>query len=697
MNKPNAEAKPKIKLSLPLKITILAVLLTAIPLVVFAGVLRFVVLGNIKTLVAQEQIVNTDAFLQRYSANSVELPKELSEDPALRSAVANKDLTRIKSILNNRFAGADRIDILEAGDANGVVLYRAHAPEKSGDNKGNKAEYRNALKDNPQVGFFDMGGGGTIGYRTLYPVKHNGEVVGTILAGIEAPAFAAGLLKEEGSKFILYNNKGDVIESNLPGYTLPSSLKKSIQDASAKKAQHYTLFDVYTDADQVPWVSVFTLLYASNGEYLGAFQVFSHAKDFIDIEMRLAIISISVLVLGIIIAAALAVFASNRLTAPLGTLRLGLERLSKGDRTTRFEIRSNDELEEAANILNHTLDDVLKYAQTDEEYKTLQKNIIELLEVSDALASGDFTKKARVGEGQLGIIADAFNTVANSLRESFNKIKETENHLLDKVKESNEGLSTVAHSREEVTRQIAATQEKANALSDLSAQISELSVALENSFIIEAEKTRKSSMSLTYSTEKIVGIKDSIQENNKKIKKLGEDMLHIANHIMSIQEINKKTNLVAINTAIEANAMGETGKNFAAVAVEIKKMAASNEESSKVIRESADSMLKIIQQLTASMENSITELNISTNETLGSIDSVKSTLNNIVQNITKLQQIVAGSKEQSEYSKEVATGLDEIIHTAQGITDSFVSTNEIIAQMNADIDMIAKSLDKFKV
>ncbi len=697
MNKPNVEAKPKIKLSLPLKITILTVLLTAIPLVVFAGVLRFVVLGNIESLVAQDETANAMGFFNRYSANTRELPKELAADPALRSAMGAKDIAKIKAILNTRFASADNIDILEAGDANGVVLYRAHAPEKFGDNKGDKSEYRNALKDNPQIGFFDKGGRGTIGFRTLYPVKYNGEVVGTILAGIEAPGFAATLLKEEGSKFILYNDKGDTLESNLPGYTPSPSLKNALQGAAAKKSQVYYTFDVYTDADKTPWMSVFILMYSPNGEYLGAFQIFANAKGYLDIEKRLAIISILVLVVGLVISAALAVFASNRLTAPLGTLRMGLERLSKGDRTTRFEIKTNDELEEAASILNHTLDDVLKYAQTDEEYKTLQKNIIELLEVSDALANGDFTKKARVGEGQLGIIADAFNTVANSLRESFNKIKETENHLLDKVKESNEGLSTVANSREEVTRQIAATQEKANALSALSVQISDLSAAIENSFIIEAEKTRKSSMSLTYSTEKIVGIKDSIQENNKKIKKLGEDMLHIANHIMSIQEINKKTNLVAINTAIEANAMGESGKNFAAVAVEIKKMAASNEESSKVIRESADSMLKIIQQLTASMENSITELNISTNETLGSIDSVKSTLNNIVQNITKLQQIVSGSKEQSEYSKEVATGLDEIIHTAQNITDSFVSTNEIIAQMNADIDTIAKSLDKFKV
>ncbi len=697
MNTAITEPKQKRKFSLSTKIIVATVVLSAIPLLIFAGSLRLVVLDNIHSLIIDQSKDNYLTFLNAYTKDAKDVAKILSEDTDLINAVANGNTSAIRVKLNSVYSVYSDFDVLEVGDANGTVLYRAHKPDRFGDNKADKLEFKNALRGTPQIGFYNEGGRGVLAYRILYPIKRSGEVVGTVMTGMDINEIIKKLYATEGTKFILYDTENKAVENNLEGYIISDSLKDKLNKGKTTKITEISSSDIYRDPSNNPWIYTIYPIYAPDGTYLGAYQLFSNASRLIKSENSIAIIAISIAAVGVITAILLAIYTANRLTAPVVTLREGLEKLNKGDRQVRIVIKSNDELEETANMLNKTLDEVLRYAQTDEEYKTLQKNIIELLEVSDALASGDFTKKARVGEGQLGIIADAFNTITISLRESLNRVKELSDDLTNKVEQSNEGLDAVTHNREMVVQQIADTQTKANTLSELSTQIADLSAILEGSFVIEAEKTRKSSMALAYSTEKIVGIKDSIQDNNKKIKKLGEDMLQIANQIVSIQEITKKTNLVAINTAIEANAMGDAGKNFASVAVEIKKMAASNEESSKIIKEAADSMLKVIQQLTASMENSITELTISTNDTLGSIDGVKSTLNSIVTNITKLQQIVAGSKEQSEYSTQVAEGLDEIIHTAQNITNTFIDTNKIISQMNEDIDKIADSLAKFKV
>jgi len=100
---------------------------------------------------------------------------------------------------------------------------------------------------------------------------------------------------------------------------------------------------------------------------------------------------------------------------------------------------------------------------------------------------------------------------------------------------------------------------------------------------------------------------EAAKEVSQKVGELGKSASEISKVTETIADISEQTNLLALNATIEAARAGDAGKGFAVVAGEIKALAQQTAEATNEI------------------DNKITAVQTTTNESVTAIDSIVST------------------------------------------------------------------------
>lgn len=374
-----------------------------------------------------------------------------------------------------------------------------------------------------------------------------------------------------------------------------------------------------------------------------------------------------------------------------------------------------------------------------------------LIEISEG--NGDLTKRIDLKTGgELGEMVKYFNLFLNTLQSIITEIKssagqtnkikdeitygvdETSAALyeistnIDGIKHQTKGLNdNIEHSAESIKRinenindMNSSVEYQSEMLQTSTAAITEMISSIDNVSKISTTK-QASAMALL---DKARDGAEVIDKTENAVKDVSDQLSKIKDIAIIISGIASKTNLLAMNAAIEAAHAGNAGKGFAVVADEIRKLAeTSSSNTAKITETLKDVEASIVHAETLSKETreSFDLVSLEINGIVGALEEIDTSTNelqiggkDILESITGLEKAsdIVKDKSQAIQSEseavnssmlntrqitvDVVSAIDEIGQGTKGISDSMERVSKTTFELKDTGDNLNSNVNRFK-
>jgi methyl-accepting chemotaxis protein len=300
-----------------------------------------------------------------------------------------------------------------------------------------------------------------------------------------------------------------------------------------------------------------------------------------------------------------------------------------------------------------------------EEY---YRNVMNLKDNVDSVADGT----AVIASASEGVMAsvDETSTAVNEISVAIEQVTRNLDHLAGIVHQS-------AAAMEEINSTISSVEQNAAISHEVSSQVK--------------SQADESMAVVTETIDSLAEIQTSVELSYDAIKRLSENSSRIENIINVINDITKRTNLLALNASIIAAQAGEYGKSFGVVADEIRNLSLQTGHSTGEITGIIEEIMS--ESKTAASNITVTknlvqrgvELGHSTGETL------KAIYDRSVCSMDMTQQIKHATQEQVLSVQTVSKSMEDISSMTSQIftasTDQAKATRSIARSVETIKDM----------
>ncbi len=329
--------------------------------------------------------------------------------------------------------------------------------------------------------------------------------------------------------------------------------------------------------------------------------------------------------------------------------------------------------------------------------ETLQQQLLQLLNDVEGAARGDLTVRADVTAGEIGTVADFFNSIVESLRDIVTQVKQAAIHVNSAIG-SNEGA--IRHLAEEALTQAAEINRTLDAVDQMTQSMKAVAESAEKAAFIAnhaAHTATKSGHAMDLTVQNILSLRETVGETAKKVKRLGESSQQISRVVSLINQIAIQTNLLAINAGIEAARAGEEGQGFAVVAEEVGELAVRSAAATQEIEQIVENIQRETSEVVQAMEIGTTQVVEGTRiveeakQSLSEILDVSSQIDSLVQSIS------SATASQVETSQSVSQLMKDIAAISQRTSDSSRQVSESLQQTVDISQQLQETVEAFKV
>ncbi|MEH2405683.1 GAF domain-containing protein [Nostoc sp.] len=327
----------------------------------------------------------------------------------------------------------------------------------------------------------------------------------------------------------------------------------------------------------------------------------------------------------------------------------------------------------------------------------LQQRSVQLLTALRPALNGDLTVRAPITEDELGTIADAYNNTLQALRQIVLQVQGAAQQVAQTSSKSDASLAGLTNLAQQQSEEITA------ALGEIQQMVDSTQAVVANAELVQlavqqANQTVESgdtAMNLT--VKAIQGIRETVAQTSKKIKRLSESSQKISKVVNLIGNFATQTNVLALNAAIEATRAGEYGKGFAVVADEVRSLSRQSAAATIEIEKLVQDIQAETGEVAVAMETGIQQVVEGTNL----VNNTRQNLNAIVSATAEISQLIeritAATQKQMTQSVTVTKSMQDVAEIAN---KTFAESQEI-ATVFQDLSGMAQELfttaSKFKV
>lgn len=408
--------------------------------------------------------------------------------------------------------------------------------------------------------------------------------------------------------------------------------------------------------------------------------------------------SAAIMGVGLLIAGVLGYLIYSSIARPIRRISTTLNQVSEGDYYARTQVSGDDELSQLGAAFDRLLDEkVASLVETERENERLNESVIELLKAVSQLSQRDLRVRVPVTEDVTGPVADALNqltTETSRVLQGVRSISEQVARASAAVKAQSDAVIEVAQ-REQ--NEVEGTGNALVAAVETMGGIIKLALECDVAAEDAIGATRGALSAVTDTVDGISGIRDTIHETEKRIKRLGERSQEITRAVNLINTISERTHILALNASMHAASAGEAGRGFAVVADEVQRLAENARDATSQIATLVSNIQVETSDTVVTMNSLITEVVNGSRLAATAGEQMERTRDSTENLVQAVRQIAERSRSQAEVSNDLHGRYERIRESSQLTTEKLAEQSAQTRQLVEYAKGLLKAVQVFKL
>jgi methyl-accepting chemotaxis protein len=292
------------------------------------------------------------------------------------------------------------------------------------------------------------------------------------------------------------------------------------------------------------------------------------------------------------------------ITTPLRELALLTRRIARGDTHARASLSGHDEITLVATSMNNMLDSIVRLMQEAQYQRDIMQSQVERLisEVS-GLGEGDLGTQAQVTDDSLGILAHSFNYMIKELGSLVVRVKMVAQEVEKLTGTTLEHMTQLVEVGDHQIVRIKGANAEVEHMGNLTHQVTERATVLYNIAIETRQIAEMTRGAVQQTVDGMKPIYENVQATAGKVKLLGDNSREINEIVEVMTNVAYQTHRLALDASVQAAMAGDNGKGFAAVALDIRRLAEKTKNQVSMISHVVRSVNTNIENVAASMQD----------------------------------------------------------------------------------------------